>query len=443
MAVFDVSFLNSKLRKATGGPSVGILSDQLTILQNELGKDGFLSPGDYDVLIKTAREIQTTGALTPAQRSDYDVRISNFEKAKAIVKLEKADDIERMNRTTKSEAAEDVMMVGNNPAEFLKGRVASVQAKLNDLTEIIERRNATGQDNTEYMNEYQSTLSEYNEKLSALWSMQNFDGKSPVLGYVAYVTTNEKGEITDVDYGRHGAKSGYAETNSMIDGFQVYGKINFKREGRNYFVLGKEMFSAPDMMIPDPATPGSFKPNKLVANVQQRGPLTVGESGYINIPNSEVKVQSYIPNNSWAKGVGGTIYKRRADGGYSRYLNVSQPLPDMPALDAMITLPTSYEQSLMSSADETIDVTAPIRPDQGMDIAAPTTVNPYEQPQGYYGQPAAQPEQGMSIDKTKSARTGATKTAKQPKQNNPATFGSTIQRTIKSGADYVKNLFTK
>lgn len=446
MAVFNVSFLNPSLRKASGGTGVGILADQLTILQNELGKDGYLSPGDYDILIKKAREIQTTGSLTAAQRSDYDVKISNFERAKEVAKLEKASDIESMNRTAKSEAAEDVMMVGNNPAEFLRGRVASAQAKLNDLTEIIERRTNSGQDSTEYMNEYQSALSDYNEKLSALGSMEGFDGKNPVLGYVAYVTTNEKGEIIDVDYGRHGSKTGYAETNSMIDGFQVYGKVNFKREGRNYFVLGDKMFSAPDMMIPDPETPGSFKPNKLVANVTQRGPLTVGESGYINIPGSEVKIQSYIPNNSWAKGVNGTVYKRRDDGGYSRYININQTLPDMPPIDSMLTLPQAYEQSLMRNVDETIDVSAPITPDAGMSMAAPLEQSTQNMsPNPFTANPYTQiPQPNMSTAQSTPAtkiRTGATKTPQQPTENKPATFGSTIQRTVKSGVDFVKNLF--
>jgi len=443
MAVFNVSFLNPGLRKASGGSGVGVLADQLTIMQNELGKDGYLSPGDYDLLIKKAREIQTGSSLTAAQRSDYDVKISNFEKAKAIVKLEKADDIEAMNATAKSEAAEDVMMVGNNPAEFLRGRVASTQSKLNDLTEIIERRANSGQDSTQYMNEYQAALSDYNEKLSALGAMENFDGKNPILGYVAYVSTNEKGEIIDVDYARNGAKTGYSETNSMIDGMQVYGKINFKREGKNYFVLGNNMFSSPDMMIPDPENPGSFKPNKLVANVTQRGPLSVGESGYINIPGNEVKIQSYIPNNSWAKGTSGTIYKRREDGGYSRYINVNQSLPDMPNQESMLTLPKSYEQSLMRSVDETIDVSAPITPDTGMSTMAPTgDATPMMSPNPFTSNPYTQTAApDTQSDQSAPARTGVTKTAKQPVQNSPSTAGSTIQRTVKSGIDYFKNLF--
>jgi len=53
MAVFNVAFLNPNLRKKSG-TSVGILSDQLSILENELGKDGYLSPGDYDLLIQEA-----------------------------------------------------------------------------------------------------------------------------------------------------------------------------------------------------------------------------------------------------------------------------------------------------------------------------------------------------------------------------------------------------
>ena len=56
MATFNVSFLNPSLQKSGGSaPSVSILSDQLQILENELAKDGYLSPGDYDLLISKAR----------------------------------------------------------------------------------------------------------------------------------------------------------------------------------------------------------------------------------------------------------------------------------------------------------------------------------------------------------------------------------------------------
>jgi len=158
MATFNVSFLNPALKKAGGGSGVGLLADQLTILENNLAKDGYLSPGDYDILVEKAREIQMGNSLTADQRSNYDVKISNYEKAKDLAKIENSDDIEKMNKILNSESAEDVMVAGNNPIEFLNGRVASIQAKLNDLSETITRRTAAGDDTVDYYNEYNATL---------------------------------------------------------------------------------------------------------------------------------------------------------------------------------------------------------------------------------------------------------------------------------------------
>ena len=69
MAIFNVSFLNPALQTKKGGTGVGMLADQLQILENDLAKDGYLSPGDYDILIQKAREIQMSGSLTADQRS--------------------------------------------------------------------------------------------------------------------------------------------------------------------------------------------------------------------------------------------------------------------------------------------------------------------------------------------------------------------------------------
>jgi len=446
MAVFNVSFLNPKTRAKAGGVNPSILADQLVILEQELGKDGYLSPGDYDILINKARDIQTSSGLSAAQQSDYDVRISRFEAAKQTSSQDRTEDINKSNMTLKSEAAEDVMVVGNNPAEFLRGRVASYQSKLNDLQEAIQRRAGSLQDTIEYENEYQATMSEYQQKFSALAAMENFDGNNPIQGHVAYVTTNSRGEIVDVDYSKHGSKSGYSETNGMIDGFQVYGKTNYKRDGKNFFIMGDNMFQAPDMMIPDPENPGSFKPNKMVANVSQQGPFTVGESGYLAIPGKSVGIQGYIPPNSWAKGVGGTVYNRRDDGGYTKYININQSMPDMPPTDSMLTIPDKFEQNLMSNVDETIDPSVQIAPNDGLNY---TPMDPAAMEGSGVQVPAGQselvpPSAPMSTEAPAQGQGGPTtrRTPQQPKNRASNSVGSTIQRTIQSGANAFKSLFS-
>lgn len=464
MATFNVSFLNPALRKS-GGSGVGVLADQLAILENSLGKDGFLSPGDYDILIEKAREIQMNNSLSANQRSAYDVKISGYEKSKEVSNLQKSSDIERMNKSLKSEAAEDVMVVGNNPQLFLKARVASLQAKLNDLAEVITQKTASGDDTTDYYNEYNATLQEYRTKLEASQSMQDFanDQTKPIQGYVAYVTTNKNGEIVDVDYGKYGEKSGYAETNGMVDGFQVYGKINYKEDGKNYFKLGDKTFTAADMLIQDPANPGSMKPTKLMADVQDpsgRGIATRAAAGYVNIPGATIQIQSYLPNNSWAKGVNGTLYHRDETGNYKKYINATEE--NMPIDGPILSIPESFEKSLMRNVRETIDITAPITPDQGMSMSPATSMGgPQTSPiKMNYGlenpfnpaaasQSAPLPQSSMS-NPTPSAeefnkpagKSQAFRTPKQPSSKKSSSPMATAQRTIQSGISAVKSFFS-
>ena len=439
MPVFNVSFLNPNL-KAKKGAGVGILADQLAILENSLAKDGYLSPGDYDILIKKARDIQMSGSLSADQRSNYDVKISEYEKSKSVSNMNKTDDIARMNKMIKGEAAEDVMVVGNNPREFLKGRIASLQSKLGDLNDTIQRKTAAGDDTIDYYNEYNATLQEYSNKSEALDAINSFDQKNPIQGYVAYVSTNKNGEIVDVDYAKYGEKSGYAETNGMIDGFQVYGKVNYKEDGKNYFKLGNKTFTAADRLIQDPANPGSFKPTKLMADVQDpsgRGEFTRAQAGYVNLPGNSIPIQSYIPRNSWAKGINGTLYKRGEDGKYTKYLNATE---DNLQIDGpVLNIPEVFEQSLMKNVGETVDYSSPITPNQGSEAPVPLPDNPPI--------PSAPIKMNYGLDNPfsapdqKTSRSQILRTPKQPSEQAPTGPLQTAKRTIQSGIESVKNLF--
>lgn len=442
MPTFNVSFLNPSLKSKAGGTGIGIISDEITILENELSRDGYLSQGDYDLLLDKTREAQATPGLSAAKRKDFDVKISNYEKNKTIAKNEKAEDIGVMNRTLTSEKADDVMIAGNNPTEFLNGQVASLKAKLDDLGEAIERRNAAGSDVTEHQNEWNETLQAYQNSVAGLDSAAKFNPESgaPIAGYAAYVTTNNNGEIVDVDYGRFGSKTGFIETNGMIDGFQVFGKANAKRDGKNFFVLGNQTFSGADMIIPDPNNPGSFKPNKLVADVEQRGPIAVGKSGFLNMPGTTIQTQSYLPRNSWGKGVNGTLYKRRDDGGYSKYLNTDiNTLTDV-SENEILNLPQNFETNLMRHVDETIDGAEPVIPDEGFSMAPiggpniPEAAFP-RQPE----HPLVKPQEPTSVPE---ATTVGTKRSARPTEVAGAGFQDTAKRTIQSGVDFVKNIFS-
>jgi len=453
MATFNVSFLNPALQKSGGsGPSVSILSDQLQILENELAKDGYLSPGDYELLINKAREIQNNPSLTESQRSNYNVKISNYEKQKSVLEVEKSSDIETLNKQLQSEAAEDVMIVGNNPVEFLKGRQASLEAKLNTLSEAMQQKVLSGADTVDYQNEINETLREYQKTLETFEMLGNYDGGDPVNGLVAYVETNNNGEIVNVHYGQHGDKTGYVETNGVIDGFQVYGKVNYKRDDSNYFILGNKEFSASNMLIPDPNNPGAFKTNKLMADVENvggRGVIRRAESGFVNFSGQNLSVQDYVPKNSWAKGVNGSLYKRTENGDYQKYLNANPE--DLDVNGPIINLPESYERTLMQNVSETIDFSQPMTPDQGQmgvssgldglggqDVGGINTQqsqrldSPYPNVQGPY--PMQQQQQSSS--------TQIRRTAQSPTERASTSVMDTARRTVQSGANYLKSLFS-
>lgn len=460
MANFNVSFLNPALRKS-GGSGVGVLADQLAILENSLGKDGFLSPGDYDILIEKAREIQMSNSLSADQRSNYDVKISGYEKAKEVSNLEKADDLKRITDENKNVTYQNNLIFGNNPSDWTKTMVDVYENNIIQLQDTIDRRRDAGQDATQYENELMESMARYQEKVQMNEAISNnSDLSNPIPGYVAYVTTNMNGEIVDVDYSRHGTKSGYAETNGMINGVQVYGKVNVKRDGENFFVLGNKIFKAVDLLIPDPANPGSVTPTKLMADVpKSESGITIAENDYVNMSSEDIPVQSYLPKNSWAKGVSGTMYKRREDGGYTKYINATPE--NLNITDNIFNLPSTIEETLMNKADETIDVTAPMSPDQGMNMSPMTDMETQQQapikmnygldnpfnPSG--NQTSKQlPQSSMSnptpsaLDMPRANKSQAFRTPQQPSTAAASGPLANAKRTLQSGISAVKNLFS-
>lgn len=372
MPVFNVSFLNPKLRKSSGGSGVGILSDQLSILQSQLSKDGYLSGGDYDLLIKKAQEIRNNPGLSSDQRSNFDVKIANFESLKSVAAIEKDESIERLKKIKDDEQRTNVLLFGNNPDEFLGVKDESLLAYINDLSESIERRMAASQDPIEYQNELSDALMQYNELADMKESYNSRVGAEPIGNYVAYVETNSRGEITDIDYAKTGAKNGFIPTNGVMNGFQVYGKANAKKNGQNYFYLGNNTFYGSDMVLQNPLNPGILEPSMMIDAATQTGDgknkvgiLNSSNVSWKNIDGNSIQVQSYIPRNAWARGANGTLYNRRDDGGYTKYVNTMQSKPEIPET-GIINLPSNYEQLMMRKVDQTIDGAEPIMPNTGL-----------------------------------------------------------------------------
>lgn len=444
MAVFNTSFL-LKDRSGGGGEGSGALVDQLQILENSLAKDGILAPGDYDLLIEQTKQMMNSGGLTASQRGNFRVKLSAYEKEKSVSSLSKADDIDTMNRTIESEASEDVIAAGNDPELYLQGRTASLEAKLNDLAEIIDRRDAVGQDTTEYKLELNETFRKYNDVIAATGASQGFTGNVPVSGFVAYISTNDDGEIVDVEYGRYGSKQGYVETNGMVKGFQVYGKVNAKEGDKNVFKLGNERFSGTDMVTPDPANPGVFKVSRLVAESQQSGGgvVTRGTSGFRNFEPQELMTQSYIPRNSWAKSSDGTLYKRREDGGYSKYLNYTPTEIDPKSI---FKIPKSLEASIRPYVSETIDGSLSISSSPDNFIGPQNNfVGPQQlQSQSKSGgapQAPELPQSGPTLEPT-SAAPSVNQRTPAPVSRSPQTSTGYAGQTIAKAGKFFKDLFT-
>ena len=225
----------------------------------------------------------------------------------------------------------------------------------------------------------------------------------------------------------------------MINGLSVYGKVNDKRDGKNLFFLGGSIFSAADRLEADPENPGQFKPTKLVADVKQMGPFKIGEAGYVNMDTKSLRVQSYLPRDSWAKGMSGSIYKRRQDGGYTKYINLQSRADygDIPNPEDMMKIHPNVENSIMrSGVDETVDFTEMMEPEEEMPMAPMETIG-QEVP---LGQKAGPLEARGGVPKTTATAT-TRRTPQQPKEQAPSGILETAKRTFQGGVDYLKSRF--
>ena len=150
MATFNVGqYLGGKKK---GGASVyNTLNSQLSIMENQLAGDGNLAPGDFDVLISSARSVYTNPALTASERNTVAVKISEYEKGKSVKKIQDTSDIDRLNRETKDSFRKNSLLFANNPKIFLQANTDALHAKLTQLTMSIEQLQASGGDSSKLL----------------------------------------------------------------------------------------------------------------------------------------------------------------------------------------------------------------------------------------------------------------------------------------------------
>lgn len=339
------------------------LVDQITIEENNLKGDdpnGDLSQGAYDHLITLAEKIYTNSALDNSQRSNVAVKLSSLKSRKNASQKKRSQDTAVIDTQLQNFDRESILQHGNNPQQLLFKKKLGVERKLEMLTNIIEDKRKRGVDSpANELLDFQKTLDRYNELDDISKSMAQYKPGSNafVSDYVAYIKTSSKGEITDVEFGRVGDKTGFEETNGVYGGLQVYGRPNGKKDGNKIFKFGKITFEAPDNPIALPG--GGFKNNVLVSKDQQQ--VYAGDYSTVmgkplkEFPTdldpksptygqiSTVRPQGVVDYGGWAKGK--SLYQRQKDGTYWQYQDFApKDIPDL-SEDQVLDVPQDYEKT--------------------------------------------------------------------------------------------------
>ncbi len=360
MANFDVSFLNSKLRKSSGGKDYGFLVDQLEILKNTLESDGKLSPGDYNLLNQKAMEVYSHPGLTPAQRSNIEVKMSSFKSDKSKTEISDMTDISRLNREVQDDYAKINIKYANNPSEFLDKQAYVQKAKIDRLSESIDKLEQSGQDTSSYQNELVSSLQDYQDTLTALDDVEKVStGEKPKSDFAAYVVTNSNGEVVSMKVGRVGSQSGYLPTNGTYGGLLLYGKQNRRDGDKAVFQIGTTEFKESQNLVVGPD--GAKTQSLLISGVQSRGGFTKNAPD-VAIDPVTVRTQSSVRDGGWIEGEKGFLYQKNNDGSYKKYVNADKE--KLGITDNMIIkMPRSFVQGINGAVTETVDQSAqPVLP---------------------------------------------------------------------------------
>ncbi len=354
MAVFDLSFTNKKTQ--SGSQQYGVLVDQLEIEEARLSSDGKLSPGDYALLAGKAQKLYAHPGLTPAQRSNIEVKVAQYQAGGRKDALKTANDANQLDRELEDDNRKISMTFGNDPAAFLEKQAALQNYKVQSLAESINNLDNAGDDSSSNVIAYNQAVSDYQDTLEALQVVKTHSpGAAPTSGFAAYITTNNRGEISDVKIAREGSANGYLETNGLYGGLKIYGKLNRKDGGKNVFLLGSKTFSAVDTMTLGPD--GSLKASTLVDSAQQKGKpgsFTIAQGGYSEVDSSVMKTQTTIRSGSYAQGEKGFIYKANADGTYTKYVNADKEKLGISDND-IIKVPRAMENAILQKATATVD----------------------------------------------------------------------------------------
>ena len=431
MPVFNIAGVLGKGKKS--GSTYNALSDLLAIRENMLASDGNLSPGDYDLLIKEAQQLRSNPGITNDQRSNIDVKISSYKKEKSVKAIDRRANTGDMNTGLENDNRISTLVAGNNPAAYLAMRVKSLGAYLSQAADAINEADAAGEDTGTLTIQYDKLLSEFQDTQKAYESASTYNNEAqPTSDYTAYISTNSKGEITDVSIGKFGAKSGYLRTNAIYGGMQVWGKPN----AENKFVLGDTAYKPRDIMLPDPTNPLAPGYKVLLpentADKDVQSVVSTGNFGsFTPIDLNKVRPQTFTEAGGWVKGMNGAYYQDKGNGTYKKYVNVKDPAL-ISGFDPsnVLPVPKNYEDLIGSQSDETID---------GAALAGPSL------PVGFVSSPqqsstpapstTPSPAQGAPMSYAPEARTSA------PVSRAPQTAKGLAGQTIDKAKAFLGKMF--
>lgn len=390
MPVFNTNILRpgySRPASGGGGYSSTMANSELEVLSNKLAEDGNLSSADYDTLITKARELQTKFNLGSSSGrnavASLDATISNYELDKQQIEDRRFTDVDRMNREIEDDRRNIAKNLSNDPENYLKASADSLKIKLQNLKQSIEYGQENGSDVSSYVNEYNKTIDQWGNYNDLLGQLQN--GVSSGLG--AYVKTNGKGEITDIDYAPIGSSriGKTIETDSTYNGIRVFIRPNGQRNGQNYARLGRHTFTEDPLQVPVPVTDDNGNFSGFVSYKFKKGT----ESG--DVSANDFSYSTYLNQGQWAQGINGSLYQNVDGSTYQKYsgykfedlgIEESDVVPLSQELEKRINQNVVGHNSPMTKMTPADTEKILSSPKQPLNISGPYTPIPKEQLQG-------------------------------------------------------------
>jgi hypothetical protein len=285
-----------------------------------------LSSSDYGVLKSNAQKLYAHPGLTPAQRSNIEVKIASYDASAKTNEFKKSGDLSTIDRDLQNNNIDNSTINGDNPTAFMKAKELSLLANLRQVENSISRLDNAGEDSSAHWNKRNALLEDLNNLNQAIEDTTNYQaGSQPTSNLRAYIKTNSKGQIVNIDVLPYGSKSGYVDTNRVYGGLIISGMPNNKLPNGNVaFKLGNENLVASGSTSFDSAT-GTFSNNNILKPEAEGGITNMGNAtSYKSFTDLGVTTQKSSYPDQYFKPTGSKfIYKMNADGNFTKYASTT------------------------------------------------------------------------------------------------------------------------